>query len=230
MKNEVRGVHNNPFTCMLDPRTLRSVRKTLRKQIDFERSLAFDKFGHSPVADNSEYSLGFNLHSLYAEMGAKNLPIFLKVYDLSLEGASIIDVGGANPGFLNALAEKTGANFDGTFTSLSDFPQGENTRFKYKKMAAEIPPPEFYKKFDLVVSMNGPLVWSAFPELSLKNLIKMVKPGGHLFLGIHHNLHDKSFSPRGLIFGSPEIETSMPLFLKDANGSGTLEFLFAEVK
>lgn len=230
MISEYRGHHNNPFTSMLDQRTLRSIKKTIRKQVDFEKKLSFDEFGHSHVADDPEFSLGFNINSLYAEQGARNIPVFLKIYDLSLEGASILDVGGANPGFLNAVAEVTGANFDGTFTSLSDLPQGDPSKYKYKKMAAEIPPAEYYRKFDLVVSMNGPLVWSAYPELSLKNMIKMVKPGGHIFLGIHRNLHDKSFSPHSLLYGSPEIGAVMPLIVKKSDAAGELEYIFAEVK
>ena len=51
-------------------------------------------------------------------------------------------------------------------------------------MGIELPQDNFFERFDAIVAQNSVFFWSQYPELALRNLYKMSKPGGSVLVTI----------------------------------------------
>lgn len=223
----------------VEPGLLKSMLDSVKRQYRLEKGLDFG--GSSSINAIQEDSEGtvvnYNLNSLTAIIGARQLANMLYLYRfLDRDNLTVIDVGGGTGGFLKALARMTRnvSRIKPTLTSLIDFFPGQDmkvsTGVNFQRICIEMPPKKFYRAFDVVVSVNGPLVWSEQPEVVLNNLVSMVNPRGCLFIATSSNLHHRDFAPLNSLESNDRVKASVPIVVHDVKMDSFLHYSFSLIR
>jgi len=96
---------------------------------------------------------------------------------------------------------------------------------RVKTMAIELPPNDYYKKFDVITCQNSVYNWTKYPELATLNMWKMLRAEGGLVIGTSWK---RAREIKGQTFNTIEFFESTPLFgfeyLGEANDGAAVAF------
>lgn len=147
--------------------------------------MSIDKINKSTqIPDNYKYYWNYQYR-----LGSEILVDYLKKHDAFSQGIKIAEIGSAEAGVLAAFVEK-GAEF----ALATDIAQnrldmgkkiadisGMNIDFSCHNILTEQIPTEWAEKFDLVL-LRDVIEHLDDTRLALRNISKLIKPGGHLFV------------------------------------------------
>jgi len=142
------------------------------------------KLRENGITENTIYYWGY----MY-DLGVTYIVPFLKKMKIFKEGDSVAEIGSAEGGGLHAFLDN-GSNLAlGTDIAKLRLKEGEaiskiigyNIEYHYHDIINEEPYPQWAEKYDLVI-LRDVIEHLDNPEIAIRNIKKIIKPGGFLYI------------------------------------------------
>lgn len=138
----------------------------------------------SEISDNDKYYWGY----MY-DLGRVTIAPYLTKLGIFKKGDSVIEIGSAEGGVLHALADKGAVDCLGTDIAESRLEMGRkitgiaglNVDYVYNDIIYGEPETEWLNKYDIAI-LRDVIEHLDDTEIALRNISKVIKPGGYLFV------------------------------------------------
>lgn len=198
------------------PSAYEEVSHVIAEQVDHERSLRRmaqknERGAYAQIGEERVFNLkGTQLVPVVEE------EILRRLHDRNDDQpVAICDIGGGDGTLLRAATfdlrrkPETADRITTTLTTLVHHATEYQGIDEIKTMAIELPPTEFFGKFDIIIAQNSVYFWTNFPELATLNMWKMLKEGGVVLAtvpSVSRTLNDMAFDTKNYLRNSPLFE------------------------